>query len=266
MADVTSAALPVVFPMAAAIEAFVRGFTLTRSFTHPYLGSRVADGLWRMHDAERRTGDYRGEEFVAWGLPPCEVAELAQAHARGRYAVCHMLDEGEPDTKIRAGYQAAGYSLSTSEGLFVHDLREIAPPASPVPVSRVTTQELADRVNRAARSRQVLPEHLKQDPSPVRQYVALDADVPVGWVRSVEAGGHRWCSNLHVRPAYRRRGIATALMRWMLADDRAGGASANVLLASHAGARLYPTLGYLRIGTLYLYIPGRASSDAPACR
>jgi hypothetical protein len=41
----------------------------------------------------------------------------------------------------------------------------------------------------------------------------------------------------------------------MLRDDRAAGASAGVLLASHTGAKLYPSVGYEQIGTLLLFTP-----------
>jgi hypothetical protein len=43
----------------------------------------------------------------------------------------------------------------------------------------------------------------------------------------------------------------------MLTDDKVAGARANVLLASHSGALLYPTVGYQQLGTLYLYTPPR---------
>ena len=41
----------------------------------------------------------------------------------------------------------------------------------------------------------------------------------------------------------------------MLRDDRSGGARAGVLLSSHAGAKLYPLVGYEQIATLYLFTP-----------
>jgi len=69
----------------------------------------------------------------------------------------------------------------------------------------------------------------------------------------VEAGDSRWCSNMHVLPAYRRRGIARAMLSRMLRDDRQPGAKANVLTSSHIGAMLYPLLGYEHLATLYVY-------------
>jgi len=60
---------------------------------------------------------------------------------------------------------------------------------------------------------------------------------------------------MYVQAQFRRRGIARALMSEMLRDDRAGGAKLAVLTASHAGAKLYPIVGYKQIGTLMLYTP-----------
>ncbi len=60
---------------------------------------------------------------------------------------------------------------------------------------------------------------------------------------------------MFVLPQHRRRGIATALLAQLLRDDRAGGAPQAVLTASHAGAKLYLTLGYQQIGTLLLFNP-----------
>ena len=57
----------------------------------------------------------------------------------------------------------------------VHELKQIPRFDSPVEILRVTTADLAERVNKAARSRQVLPEHLTKD-TPLRQYVALADD------------------------------------------------------------------------------------------
>jgi len=136
----------------------------------------------------------------------------------------------------------------------VHDLKRIPRFDKPVEILRVATEDMAERLNKAAKSRQVLPEHLTKD-SPLHQYVALVGDKPVGWVRSIDVGHATWCSNMYVQAQFRRRGIARALMSEMLRDDRAGGAKLAVLTASHAGAKLYPIVGYKQIGTLMLYTP-----------
>lgn len=238
-----------------AVEAFVRGYSYTRSFTHPYVVEQVGP-VWVTRDAPRKRADYRTEEWVAYAVPPEEVDRLAGRHTRGRFAICAIRSVDEPLAPLRDAYKSLGYRLSTTEPFMVHALREIPEFESPVEIQRVVTQELADRLTKAARARQMLPRHLKGDDT-LRQYVALDDDEPVGWVRSITVGEATWCSNMYVKPEYRRRGTARALLSRMLRDDRDAGAQMAVLLASHSGALLYPVVGYELIGTLLLFTPNR---------
>jgi GNAT superfamily N-acetyltransferase len=236
-----------------AIEGFVYGLCSVRSLTHPYLPERVGR-LWVARDAPRKRGDYRNEEWVAFGVAPAQVDQIVRGAARSRFAICEIHPVGHPDEEIRRKYKALGYRLLVTEPLMMHSLKRIPkfkPPAK-VKIERVLTQELAGRVNEAARRRQILPQHLKDDRA-LRQYAAIADGKIVGWVRSVEAGDGRWCSNMNVLPAYRRRGIARAMLSKMLTDDRKHGATAAVLTASHTGALLYPLVGYERLATLYVF-------------
>jgi GNAT superfamily N-acetyltransferase len=72
----------------------------------------------------------------------------------------------------------------------------------------------------------------------------------VGSMRSGDVGS---VLNLYVRTEHRRKGIGTALMTTLLADDRRNRIVASTLLASHTGAKLYPRVGYRPIATLYLF-------------
>jgi len=235
-----------------AVEGFIRGLCSCRSFTHAFLAERVGP-LWVARDGPRKSGNYRNEEWAAFGVMPAEVDRIVRRESRGRFAICEMHPVGESDEKMREGYKSLGYRLQTTEPLMVHSLKRIPRFEAPkgVGIERVMSQELADRLAKPARARQILPQHFANEA--VRQYVALSGEKIVGWVRSVEAGDSRWCSNMHVLPAYRRRGIARAMMARMLRDDRDAGAEANVLTASHVGAKLYPIVGYEHLATLYVY-------------
>jgi GNAT superfamily N-acetyltransferase len=166
----------------------------------------------------------------------------------------------KPDGPLRAAYKALGYRLRTTEPFMVHDLRQIPAGTAPARIERVLTTDGAARLAKAARQRPMAPKLLVENAS-VRQYVAWMDDEPVGWTRSVALGNATWCSSMFVRPEFRRLGIARALLGKMLRDDRAGGATLAVLLASHAGAKLYPTVGYRQIGTLLFLTPPRRSND-----
>jgi GNAT superfamily N-acetyltransferase len=238
------------------IEVFVRGFSYTRSFTHPYIAQRIGP-LWVTRDGPRkRRDDYRREEWIGDGVPPAEVDAIARRHTRRRFAVCAFLRQREPDAPFREAWKAAGYRLGATEPLMVHDLKRIPNCKSPATIQRVTTQSMADRLAKAARARQVLPAHLAAgDDAPLRQYVALIDDQIVGWVRSITTPAGTWCSNMFVARTWRRRGIGRAMLCRMLRDDRDHGAAAAVLTASHTGALLYPIVGYRPIATLFLYTP-----------
>jgi GNAT superfamily N-acetyltransferase len=138
----------------------------------------------------------------------------------------------------------------------IHRLAHIPVLDAPVVIERVQTAEQAARLSRANRSRPVQPEYFLPH-SPMRQYMARIDDEVVGWVRSIQVEDATWCDNMVVLPAFRRRGIASAMLSRMLNDDRDWGSRTAVLLASHAGARLYPVVGYQQIGTLLSFQPRR---------
>ncbi len=241
-----------------AIEAFVRGHSATRSRTFPYEVSRIGP-LWLMRDAPRRNPhDYRKEEWIAYDVDPRKVDAVARRHTRGRFFVCAMIAEGEPDESTRATYKALGYRLLATEGFFVQPLKRIPKPSSSVLIERVRTPDLAARLGKVTRTRPIASDLLGND-APFRQYVALDGEDIVGRVRSVDAVGATWCADMYVDPAHRRRGIGLALLSKMLRDDRALGSRCSVLTASHKGALLYPRLGYERIGTLFMFAPRRGA-------
>jgi len=241
-----------------AIEAFVRGHSAIRSRTFPYEVSRIGP-LWLMRDAPRRNPhDYRKEEWIAHDVDPRKVDAVAQRHTRGRFFVCAMIAEGEPDGSTRATYKALGYRLLATEGFFVQRLKRIPKPSSSVLIERVRTPDLAARLGKVTRTRPIASDLLGND-APFRQYVALDGEDIVGRVRSVDAVGATWCADMYVDPGHRRRGIGLALLSKMLRDDRALGSRCSVLTASHTGALLYPRLGYERIGTLFMFAPSRGA-------
>lgn len=239
-----------------AIEAFVEGYAALRSRTHPYVVERVS-GLWWLHDAPRRDArDCRKDEWVAYQSAPDDVDAMARERSRGRYCLSVICSVGEPDDALQTEYKRLGYRLTTTEALFVHSLERIPRVPAVAEIMRLTSPALAAKFAKATRSKALTPEQLADD-APLRQYVAVvDAKI-VGWVCSIAAGRSRWCANMQVLPAYRRRGIGKALLAKMLRDDRARGDRQSVLLATHAGAKLYPHVGYRQVGKLFMFVPRR---------
>ncbi len=251
-----------------AIEVFVRGFGFVRSRTHPYLAERLG-GAWVMRDAPRRDpAKYRREEWVGHGLPPAELYALAEQHTRGRYALCVVRSDDEDPAPIRQAYRDLGFRLGGAEPFLQHRLTDLPTGPRSVRIEQVTTPEQAERL-RAAEGPRVPVEAFQSD-GPLRQYTALADGNPVGWVASVVVPGSgpdaaaTWCSDMFVAPAHRRRGIGRALLARMLRDDRDHGARRSVLSASQAGAYLYPTVGYERLGELLVYTPARPAHPRTA--
>ena len=238
----------------AAIEVFVHGFSTDKSRTFPYEASRVGP-LWLMRDAERKNArGYRSEEWVVHDVAAEEADAIVRQHARSSFAVSIVIANGEPDQPVRTAYKALGYRLLRTEAFFVQPLRQIPDAPAAVSIERVQTVERAAQLAKIIRRRPIAAD-LLGDGAPFRQYVAVDGDAIVGRVRSIDAVGATWCSAMYVEPSHRRRGIGQALMAKMLQDDRAHGSRCSMLLATHAGALLYPRMGYERIGTLLIFAP-----------
>jgi GNAT superfamily N-acetyltransferase len=243
----------------AALEVFVRGFCAQKSATHPYEFSQI-DGVWMMRDTPRKNPRYyRKEEWVAYGTPAAKVDTLARRQTRGRFFVCAVRSMNEADEPLRASYKELGYRLLSTEPLFIHRLKKIPKAHAPAVIERVATDEMARKFGKASRSRPIPVEQLGKD-APFRQYVALEDEKIVGWVRSIDAGDSTWCANMYVAPKSRRQGIGTALLCKMLRDDKQRGRQQSVLLSSHTGALVYPCVGYEQIGLLYIFAPKRRTT------
>ena len=241
-----------------AIEVFARGFADTRCYTHPCLAKRVGR-LWQVADGPREKGGYRREEWIGCGVAPERYRDAAKKHSITKHVVSAICPTEESDETLREGFKALNYRLNGTEGLMAHVLKRIPRVEQPAAIVRVLSTDLSDRLDKAAGRRQILPEYLEED-ARIRQYVALMDDVPVGWVRSHDVGRATWCSDMYVKKEFRRRGIARAMMCQMLRDDRKYGSELAVLTASHAGALLYPLVGYREIGTLLIYTPKKVKS------
>lgn len=156
-----------------AIEVFARGHSAGRSRTFPYEVSRVGP-LWVMRDALRKNPcDYRKEEWIAHDVDPREVDAMARRHRRGRFFVCAMIAEGEPDGPTRTAYKTLGYRLLATEGFFMQPMKRIPKPPSSVSIERVRTPDLAAQLGKITRTRPISNDLLRDD-APFRQYVALD--------------------------------------------------------------------------------------------
>jgi ribosomal protein S18 acetylase RimI-like enzyme len=255
--------------LADAIATFAVTFAAVKSVRHPYVATDFGASRWRLADADRRrAADYRGEEWVCLAHDVVGTVEQAAADARdpARWGVSVLLPEGDDDGPLRETMRARGHRLMTTESMMVRPLtgRGSALPravGSPAQVVRLTTADQAEELRTATRRRTFRPEWIEGDRPMLRQFLARIGGELVGWVGSMRSGDIGSVTNLYVAAAHRRRGVGTALMTHLLADDKRNGIRTSTLLASHSGAMLYPRVGYHRIATLYLYSGKRHTQE-----
>jgi GNAT superfamily N-acetyltransferase len=231
-----------------AIEVFVRAFSIGKSQTHPYPAERF-DGIWVLKDGPGRKTP-RKMEVITSGLEPADAVDRVRRAGVAWHFLCDISADESPDTleRIKREYKAQGYRVLGQEWMFVHDLTEIPHFECDPPVRMVETQAEASKIPQLASHK------LKLLPGS-RQFGVWDGARDYGWVRSVPIEEDAWTANLHVHSDVRRQGYGRALMSALLESDREHGVGANVLLASTAGSKLYPVLGYRQIATLQMFCP-----------
>lgn len=239
-----------------AVEVFVRGYCFGRSSKRPYLAERLGE-LWFLHDPPNAKRP-RKAEVIAHDAAPSEVVRRVREAGIGWHFICHLHESDNEFRDVREGYKREGYRALVTQWLFAADPSAAPAYASDPPARRVRTIEDAERLRRARRGRRAIREEdLAAEPAPHRLYAVIDGDEVHGWVSSIPVGMRAWVADLFVDAERRGRGFGRALMSALLADDRAHGVTASVLLASSDGARLYPHLGYHRLGVLQIFSPVR---------
>ena len=249
-----------------AIAVFAKGHCVGKSVTHLYEPKQIGS-IWQLRDVARKNAlNYRKEEYVGCGMAPREVDSIAREKTRGRFFICDIVPTGVDDTTQRREFKELGYRLLATEPFFVHELKRILSAKNKfVKIELVEEASLAARLGKAMNMRPLTKDYFGER-GLFRQYVALEGKLIVGWVRSVPAGKSNWCSTLGVIESHRRRGIGQTLLAQMLREDRRLGVVTSVLLASHTGALLYPSLGYQQIGMLYIHAPKAAKQKSKSRR
>jgi len=239
-----------------AIQIFVEGFAMSRCRTHPYLVVPTAPGLIVLRDAPRRSDQLRRSEAVIWGLSPRKADDLVRELPDPKLCVCAVTTATERPADWEREFKALGYRLQGNQPFFVASVKQSEVAVS-TNVRRVLARSEFEAMRLADDGRPPLPlEKLEDESANWRTYAAWCGSVPVGHVSSIQTDARSsWVSNLFVHPDHRRKGLATALMQTMLADDYRFGVRESVLLATTAGARLYPHLGYEQIGLLQVFNP-----------
>lgn len=230
-----------------ALDVFTRGFCVTKSVASPYV-VRHEHGLWIMSDGPGRKRPPRKTEIATTGLDPSQVIATIRELQIGWHFLCHVHELGVDAGELRSAYKDQGYRSLGSEGLFVHDLKHIPIFSSDPAPKIVRDQQEANSIPRiAAQPNRVIPN--------TRLHICWDEQTDYGWVTSIPVESSSWVSGLYVHARFRNRGFGRSLMSALLQSDRENGIKQSVLLASAAGERLYPHLGYQKLGVLQMFCP-----------
>ena len=232
-----------------AVEVFVQAFAQGKSRTYPYVASRIGD-LWVMQDGPGKKGDARKVEVVGVSVEPEIVVRTLESAGIKWHFYCDIAPPGTDLAARKMAFKSLDYRALSTEWMFAHDLGSIPDFVSRPPVRLAATREEFDAVPQRT-------SHARPWFGFGRQYTVAHPTRAVGFVRSVPFQQDAWVSDLFVHAEYRGQGYGRALMAKLLKDDKESGVRASVLLASRAGARLYPHVGYQQIGVLQMFCPTR---------
>ncbi|MBC8076188.1 MAG: GNAT family N-acetyltransferase [Chloroflexales bacterium] len=192
------------------------------------------------------------DEYFVNGVTPAPLlAALADdAHLAAHYVtvLCDAAGVWNADA-------LPGYRVSVSERLMARPLAALPLPEPTPSVHIVRTQDEATWLNEHDPDNTAWIALLNlADPAVTHAYIAVDGR-PAARGASFRCGDALYMSAVHTSAAYRRRGLARALMLRLFAEGAAGGATWSVLTSSVAGEALYTGLGYTVLGTLLVFAP-----------
>jgi GNAT superfamily N-acetyltransferase len=250
-----------------AIDVFIEGFAYTRSLHHPVevvpAGSaRVVQDL-----PGRRGGPRTSELIVPPGVPAEKTLAAIRAHPfAGSFFASVFAASGDDPRGVVAAMKSGGYRLLRSEALMAIATPAEATPDGAFSVRRVQSESDEGRVRKLC-GRALRPGEACEAAPRCRLYFIEQGGEPVAWGRSVSTDPHgAYVGGLSTLPAYRRRGMATAILHAIVADDRRFGAPYSVLLASKTGELVYRKFGYTTLGMLYIFAPLKVRQEVRRIR
>lgn len=232
-----------VLPNRWAGEAFLKSyadiFSAIYDSTHTDLGPvLVAD----YDDVEVASFQY---EFFALEADPSAVVEAIRNYPMrpgDTYVLNTAHAEEIPDT-VTNQYPSLGYEYSNNYLLAGIELP--APLKVPeIPVHEVTRTAQAMFVNETHLQYEPMPAHLVSEPHIRQFYAELDGQA-VGWIQLINTVPEIvYINNLYTLPAYRRRGVAGALLNRVHLECAALGIKWIILIPSVMALSFYGRHGY----------------------
>jgi GNAT superfamily N-acetyltransferase len=234
--------------IASAFEIFTVSFLLP-PFRRQSFVRRAAGRLWCLqHDCQWGDEWRVGDDFFICAVPPAEALTAIQDY---RPRPDHTLIVVDDQPATLASYTAHGYRLLLTEYLMTRMLHDLPPMAAQYPVETITDQEKAVWANAHDPEGQPWIHDLHLTDPSLWHYVTIADNRVVARARAIRYDAScTYVTHVTTDPAYRRRGLARAVMLRLLHDCAARGETQNVLVASEEGDLLYRSLGYLRLATI----------------
>ena len=202
--------------------------------------------LW--NGVPRHTDDF----FIQAIAPEVALAAVREHNPLPQHYL--LVIDDQPDTL--AAYSAAGYRLAFSEYLMARPLTNLLPANPEVAVELVRDADEAARMNAADVEHEPWVRPGNFEAPNLRHYYVLQDGVIAARARSWQPHAeYSYVTHVFTNPAYRRRGLARAVMLRLLHDDLAHGVTESLLVASEEGDLLYRSLGYTRLATLLVLEP-----------
>jgi GNAT superfamily N-acetyltransferase len=235
-------------------ELFITGFTGT-AYARRVATRFRAGPVEAVHFAGDE--DRPREPFHEFFARACVPAAALAAIAAARPLPEHYITVLEDQAGLVDAYTAEGtYRLSHSEALMVCDLSAAAvqPPDLAVTIARTAEEAAWFNANDPQGIAWIIPENLADPTMP--HYAIVDGGRLVARGRNLWVDADQsYVSRVFTAESHRRRGLAHALMRRILADDIDRSARWSVLTASGMGEQLYTRLGYRSLGTIHIFEP-----------
>jgi GNAT superfamily N-acetyltransferase len=187
-------------------------------------------------------------EFFPFDVPAADAIRFTQSLAgHSPHLISPMGERIRTETGI---YEAAGYEQVAAWALMIRPLTERVSQSGDDRVALIEDAATEDRVVSAilatGESQHPTRSGHAADPA-IRQRWILDGGEPASFGRIVLLGDHAYLGDMATLPAYRRRGHAAAIMRSLLDDALAAGATACVLAATDMAHGLYLRFGFREV-------------------
>lgn len=256
-----------------ALRLFLEGLREIRGQVAP--AEVVRRGRWRLvRERDPAERPARREEWFGWDLSPAEADAEVSGWAPAGRPVLSLFTPGSvaggrgSALEVPRGYRGAGreylMELEVSGGGGETGRGGGGAGGRDRRARRVRDPGEALRIAGANRGGLISLCQLTARRPVVRLYAAWDGERPVAWVRWVRLGREAgYVANLWTDPAFRRQGLATALMRRVLAEARRAGVRRLVLSATRAGREVYARLGFQDAGRLQTFTPVRGRGSRP---